>query len=124
MEKIGTIASIKKEAIIYKLTNPFRWFAEFGATGGLILFFISIVALVWANSPYQNVYEDFKNINLTFSIGSFVISKGLILWINDAFANAGITIEGDLFRSLSHSVSYGVIGGLFLGKPIGVFLIS
>lgn len=84
MEKIGTIASIKKEATIYKLTNPFRWFAEFGATGGLILFFISIVALVWANSPYQNVYEDFKNINLTFSIGSFVISKGLILWINDA----------------------------------------
>ncbi|ABZ92956.1 Na+/H+ antiporter [Leptospira biflexa serovar Patoc strain 'Patoc 1 (Ames)'] len=84
MEKIGKIASIKREAAIYKLTNSFRWFSEFGATGGLILFFISIIALVWANSPFQNFYEDFKNINLTFSVGSFVISKGLILWINDA----------------------------------------
>jgi NhaA family Na+:H+ antiporter len=41
-----------------------------------------------------------------------------------AFANAGVTIEGDFVSSLIHPVTLGIFAGLFFGKQIGVFLFS
>jgi NhaA family Na+:H+ antiporter len=41
-----------------------------------------------------------------------------------ALANAGITFEAGFFQLLVQPVSMGVILGLFLGKPIGILLLS
>ena len=42
-----------------------------------------------------------------------------------AFANAGISIGGiDLFNWIKNPVSYGILLGLCLGKPIGITLFS
>jgi NhaA family Na+:H+ antiporter len=41
-----------------------------------------------------------------------------------ALANTAITVHGDIFQSLSSSVAMGVIAGLVIGKPIGIFLFS
>jgi len=41
-----------------------------------------------------------------------------------ALANAGITFEPDFLQGLLHPVSLGIILGLFLGKPIGILLLS
>lgn len=41
-----------------------------------------------------------------------------------ALANAGVSLKGDLFTSLKHSVTLGVIIGLVIGKPVGIFLFS
>lgn len=38
-----------------------------------------------------------------------------------AFANAGISLSGVTFDSLLHSVPLGIVGGLFIGKQVGVF---
>src|SRR6516164_7825259 len=38
-----------------------------------------------------------------------------------AFANAGAQIFGNLAAAVRHPVSIGVILGLFLGKPIGIW---
>lgn len=40
-----------------------------------------------------------------------------------ALANTAITFPADLLQVFSHSVSFGVMAGLVLGKPLGIFLI-
>lgn len=39
-----------------------------------------------------------------------------------AFANAGIDLGGGILNSLVHPVSTGIMAGLMIGKPLGIFL--
>ena len=41
-----------------------------------------------------------------------------------ALANAGVAIGGDIMTVLSHRVSLGIIAGLVVGKPLGIFGMS
>ena len=41
-----------------------------------------------------------------------------------AFANAGIALHGAGLDQLLHSVPVGIAAGLFLGKPIGIMLMT
>lgn len=41
-----------------------------------------------------------------------------------ALANTGIIIEADWYKNILHPASIGIIAGLFIGKPIGIFLFS
>jgi NhaA family Na+:H+ antiporter len=41
-----------------------------------------------------------------------------------AFANAGVHIRGDIGAALTSPLSLGIIGGLVLGKPLGITLFS
>ena len=50
---------------------------------------------------------------------------GFVIMPIFALINAGVTIEGVSFSEvLSHNITVGVILGLLVGKPIGVFLLS
>lgn len=130
MRKIGSIASIERDTPIQKIILPFRWFAHFGAAGGIILFFCSIIALFWANSSLSESYLSFKELKLTFAIGEFSLSKGLILWINDAlmaifFFVVGLEIKreflvGELsdFKKASFPI-FAAVGGMAV--PAGIY---
>ncbi len=37
-----------------------------------------------------------------------------------AFANAGLSLAGMAITDLAHPVTFGVVVGLFLGKPVGI----
>jgi NhaA family Na+:H+ antiporter len=54
-------------------------------TASLLLFAFSVLAVVWANSPYGQTYSDLWNYKFTvgFANTSFHLEKPLILWIND-----------------------------------------
>jgi Na+:H+ antiporter, NhaA family len=41
-----------------------------------------------------------------------------------AFANAGVTVSASISQSILHPVSLGVITGLLIGKPVGIFTLS
>ncbi len=41
-----------------------------------------------------------------------------------ALANAGVPLQQDFFHALFNEVSLGIIGGLFIGKQIGIFFFS
>ncbi len=62
---------------------PFREFARLQASGGILLFLCAVVALVWANSPWASSFEAFWQVKLTVGVGEAVLSKPLLLWIND-----------------------------------------
>lgn len=56
------------------------------------------------------------------------LEHGLHPWVSFlimpifALANAGVTLDSSAARSIAHPVPLGVFAGLFLGKPVGIFL--
>jgi len=68
---------------IDRLMAPFRDFSAREASGGLLLMGASLVALVWANSPFADSYGELWEQTLTVGIGEFALDKTLHHWIND-----------------------------------------
>ena len=60
-----------------------RDFLQKESAGGIILIFAAALALAVANSPLATAYADLLEIPVVAAIGSFVIDKPLLLWIND-----------------------------------------
>jgi len=67
------------------ITNSLRHFIKLETSSSIILFVVSIVAIIWANSSYGYLYEELWNHKFTigFADTEFHLSKRLILWIND-----------------------------------------
>jgi NhaA family Na+:H+ antiporter len=52
--------------------------------GGFLLIFVTIIALVWANSGYYGLYHHiWHEIRPGFTIGDFELKFSLQHWIND-----------------------------------------
>ena len=75
------IASL--EQIADQLMRPFQRFSQKEASSSILLFFATVVALVWANSPFSSLYYSFWHTKLSLTIGTFSISKSLLHWVND-----------------------------------------
>ena len=60
-----------------------RTFLATEAGGAVVLLVATIAALVWANSPWGDVYDAFWATELTLSVGEFVLSHDLQDWVND-----------------------------------------
>lgn len=60
-------------------------FFKLEAAGGIMLAIATILALIFANSPYQDWYQQFLEIGGSVIIGELTIEKPLLLWVNDAW---------------------------------------
>ncbi len=65
------------------LLRPFQEFFRLEVAGGILLISCAVVALAWANSPWSESYFELWQTTVTAGAGSLVISKPLLLWIND-----------------------------------------
>jgi len=65
------------------LTSPFRRFAQMEASGGILLIACTVAALVWANSPWHELYENLLEAKMTIAFGRIVVSETRHHWIND-----------------------------------------
>jgi Na+:H+ antiporter, NhaA family len=83
MENIDRTQQTATSPPIALLLRPFHEFAKVSASGGLLLMFCAVVALIWANSPWAESYFGLWQTRMTFGLGSFTLSKPLLLWIND-----------------------------------------
>ncbi|MDP2068436.1 MAG: Na+/H+ antiporter NhaA [Lutibacter sp.] len=70
---------------IKAVSGSLNQFMQLETTASLLLFAFSILAVIWANSPYGNFYEQFWRYKLAvgFVNTNFYLEKSLILWIND-----------------------------------------
>ncbi|MDQ4096122.1 MAG: Na+/H+ antiporter NhaA, partial [Actinomycetota bacterium] len=78
-----------------------RRFLATEASGGLLLLGATIVALVWANSPWRDAYDSLWHVELTLGSPPWGISQHLQHWINDAlmtlfFFLIGLEIKREL----------------------------
>ncbi len=69
---------------IDRLLSPIRDFLRIEAAGGILLLTATAIALVWANSPWAESYENFWHIPIVVRIGSFVLTPDTLAhWVND-----------------------------------------
>jgi Na+:H+ antiporter, NhaA family len=86
---------------IMTLVRPFQEFAGRETSGGILLLACTVVALVWANSPWAHYYTALWHTPFTVGLGSFNLSNELHFWVNDAlmavfFFVVGLEIKREL----------------------------
>ena len=67
---------IKIEATpVLMLVRPFQEFAGRETSGGILLLACTLVALVWANSPWANAYTALWHTPFTVAFGGFNLQQ-------------------------------------------------
>lgn len=117
------------ERPIDRLVRPFQEFAKLEASGGILLIGCTVIALVWANSPWTKSYFHLWDTNLTFGFAGKNLSEPLHFWINDGlmalfFLLVGLeikreTLVGELasFRKAALPIA-AAIGGMLVPAAI------
>ncbi|GAB4190074.1 MAG: Na+/H+ antiporter NhaA [Calditrichia bacterium] len=65
------------------LKNYFQEFFKMESAGGLVLMAFALLAVIVANSPLYDGYAQLWMIPFEIRLGTFALSKPLLLWIND-----------------------------------------
>jgi NhaA family Na+:H+ antiporter len=65
------------------IARPVHDFLEIEASGGLVLIVAAVVAMVWANSPWQQSYTDVFHTVVGLEVGSFELREDVRHWVND-----------------------------------------
>src|SRR5262245_47536248 len=81
--------------------RPLVDFFQTEAAGGVVLVVATVVALVWANSPWKESYFDFWHTHLSIRLGDHVLDLDLQEWVNDGlmvifFFVVGLEIKREL----------------------------
>ena len=79
---------------IEKILAPLQRFLHAQTTSGLLLIGATVLALVWANSPWAESYHQLWHLPLSFGFAGFAISESLHWWINDAAMAAFFFLVG------------------------------
>jgi NhaA family Na+:H+ antiporter len=66
-----------------RILSPFAQFARTESAGGMVLIAATLVAIVWANSPWGGGYHRLWQTPVTIGAGRFALSYPLHYWIND-----------------------------------------
>ena len=76
------------------LASPFVRFAKLEAAGGILLLVSTLVALVWANSPWAETYNELWNMHVSIGFGRFFLSETRLEWINDGLMSVFFFLVG------------------------------
>jgi Na+:H+ antiporter, NhaA family len=84
----------REQPPVERIVRPFQDFAQKQSSGGILLIIATVVALVWANSPFGESYADLWHTKLTVGVGDFSITKDLTHWINDGLMAVFFLVVG------------------------------
>ncbi len=116
-----------------KLLSPFQKFVNLQSATGILLLATTIIALVWANSPFAESYQALWQYEIGISSDSFELKKPLLLWVNDGlmaifFFLIGLEIKREFLIGELNSTKkvmfplFGAIGGIALPVLLYVLL--
>ena len=114
------------------LLTPFQKFVKTESLAGILLFGATILALVWANSPYGVSYESLWQNKIGVSFQDFELKKPLILWINDGLMSVfffviGLELKRELFIGEINSLKkaafplIAAVGGILV--PVSLYML-
>lgn len=113
------------EKAFQRVVTPFEHFLHAQTTTGLILMFMTVLALILANSPLAETYSHFFHMNIDLSVGSWSLSHSLHHWINDGlmaifFFMVGLEIKREILVGELSNIKVAIlpilaaIGGMIL----------
>lgn len=87
--------------LLNSIISPIERFAQIEASSGIVLVFITLIALGMANSPLQHVYHSIVELPLGLRIGHLSFEMSLHHWVNDGlmvifFFLVGLEIKREL----------------------------
>lgn len=74
---------LQSDRKLARAAQPFVRFLQIEAAGGILLVAATIIALVWANSPWKASYESLWSTMFHIQIGSYVFEEDLVHVVND-----------------------------------------
>jgi NhaA family Na+:H+ antiporter len=77
------LARLPDAPLIERVLGPFQSFFSKSTTGGLVLLACTVVALVWANSPWADAYHHLWETPVTIGSPGFSLTMSLHHWVND-----------------------------------------
>ena len=104
-------------------------FFRLEAAGGIVLVIAALIALLWANTPWRELYTDLLHIPVVVQVGALRLDKPLLLWINDAlmavfFLLVGLEIKREVLQGELSSVRQATLPCIAaLGGMLGPALI-
>src|SRR5690242_14817546 len=86
-----------------RLPKPVQQFLHTEASGGIVLLGAALVAVLWANSPWQAGYTTAWHTEVSVGVGRYVLREDLQHWVNDAlmavfFFVVGLEIKQELVQ--------------------------
>jgi NhaA family Na+:H+ antiporter len=83
------------------IIGAFQEFVHSEVAGSVVLLACSVLALVWANSPWRGVYEELLHLKLGLTAGDWSFALSLHHWINDGlmvvfFFVVGLEVKREL----------------------------
>ncbi len=119
--------------VIQTVLTPFQRFLKVEASGGILLLFFTVIALLWANSSLSEYYHHFWEKKLVIGFGDFILSKSLHHWINDGlmaifFFFVGLEIKRELVAGELSSAKQAslpiaaALGGMIFPALIFIFV--
>lgn len=112
--------------------SPFQKFVQIESLSGILLLLTSLIALIWANSPFADNYQALWHYKIGFTTESFELNKPIILWINDGlmaifFFLIGLEIKREFVIGELNTLKkitfplFGALGGIIV--PVLLFFI-
>jgi NhaA family Na+:H+ antiporter len=122
---------LQGDATLARAVRPFVRFSHIEAAGGIVLVAATVVALVWANSPWQSGYESLWATSVRFEFGSYLFDENLGHVVNDLlmavfFFVVGMEIKRELVvgelrdRRVVALPAMAALGGMIV--PAAIFL--
>jgi len=87
------------------------------SSAGILLVFVTIIALVLKNSGLSEIYNSFLHTHVEIRFGAFQIAKPLLLWVNDGlmavfFFLIGLEVKREVLEGHLSSISQVVLPGV------------
>lgn len=112
------------------LASAIREFLRLESAGGILLLGTAVVALLIANSPLAEYYGSLLKTTLAVQVGELIISKPLLLWVNDGlmavfFFLIGLEVKREFIEGELSSPAQvvlpgmGALGGMIV--PAGLY---
>lgn len=99
------------------IATAVRDFMKLESAGGILLLIAAIVAMFVANTPLKELYASLLDTTVSIQVGTLLIEKPLLLWINDGlmavfFFLIGLEIKREVVEGELSSFSQIVLPGM------------